>query len=119
MLLRYVTVVCVGLLLTFGHVFAQDENPLIGQWIDPLPNGAAMITEFSADTVAFWAVSPGGAKSETNSAPVTITKQDNGAYSIAIKGQEDTPLIAMMVGANAMQLAYPGMASRRLMRREP
>lgn len=98
---------------------AQDANPLIGQWVDQLPNGAAMITEFSADTISFWALGPNGEKSAANSAPITFEHRPDGGIGISISGQDDTPLMAVMRGANTLELAFPGMASRRLTRHQP
>ncbi len=104
--------------LMFVHpIAAREENPLIGQWVDPLPNGAAMITEFTADTISFWAINPTGAKSETNVAPISYESLPNGSISISISGQDDTPLTAVMRGTNTLELVFPGMASRRLSRR--
>ncbi len=108
---------CIAALLFAYPATAEDENPLIGQWVDQLPNGAAMITEFTADTISFWAVNPSGAKSEANTAPISFETLPNGGISISIRGQNDEPLTAVMRGANTVELVFPGMASRRLTRR--
>ena len=112
-------VFCFTLFMSLNVMAAEAENPLIGQWIDPLPNGSAMITEFSVDTISFWAVSPTGEKSAENSAPVMFEVLPNGGIGVSISGQNDTPLTAVMRGANSLELAFPGMASRRLTRRQP
>jgi len=110
---------CFTLFIPLNIFAAEDSNPLIGQWIDPLPNGAAMITEFSADTISFWALSPTGEKSAENRAPVTFEALPNGGIGVSISGQNDTPLTAVMRGVNSLELAFPGMASRRLRRHQP
>lgn len=110
---------CVAGLAIVNTSVAEDANPLIGQWVDQLPNGSAMITEFSADTISFWAVSPAGEKSASNTAPITFDALPNGAIGISISGQDDTPLTAVMRGANSVELAFPGMGSRRLTRHQP
>lgn len=110
-------ILCIAALLFAQSAGAEEVNPLIGQWVDQLPNGAAMITEFTADTISFWAVNPTGAKSETNTAPITFETLPNGGISISIRGQNDAPLTAVMRGANTVELVFPGMASRRLTRR--
>ncbi len=114
--LRVLTL-CIAALLFAHPAAADDANPLIGQWVDQLPNGAAMITEFTADTISFWAVNPAGAKSEANTAPITFETSPDGGVTIFISGQDDTPLTAVMRGADTVELVFPGMASRRLTRR--
>ena len=116
--LRALTFCIAALLFTYPAV-AGDANPLIGQWVDQLPNGAAMITEFTAGSISFWAVSPAGAKSAANTAPVAFEQLPNGGIGISIKGQGDAPLTAVMRGANAVELVFPGMASRQLSRHQP
>jgi hypothetical protein len=110
---------CVAALAWLSASFAEDANPLIGQWVDQLPNGSAMITEFSADAISFWAIGPAGEKSAANTAPITFEALPNGGIGISISGQDDTPLTAVMRGADSLELAFPGMASRRLTRHRP
>ena len=109
----------ISALMLVHSTAAEDANPLIGQWVAQLPNGAAMITEFTADSISFWAVGSEGAKSAANTAPVMFEPLPNGGIGIAVKGQDDTPLTGVMRGANTVELVFPGMASRRLSRRQP
>ena len=108
---------CIATFMFANPIDARTENPLIGQWVDQLPNGAAMITEFTADTISFWAINPTGARSETNVAPISYESLPNGGISISISGQDDTPLTAVMRSSDTLELVFPGMASRRLTRR--
>ena len=92
------------------------DNPLIGQWVDQLPDGAAMITEFSSDSVSFWSIGPNGAQSAVNTAPINFEARSDGAVDISIAGQGDTALTVVVRGVNTIELIFPGMSSRRLSR---
>ncbi len=110
-----------ALLFPLGvQVNAQEiepkENPLIGQWVDQLPDGAAMITEFSSDSVSFWAIGPNGEQSAVNTAPITFETRSDGDVDISIAGQEDTALTVIVRGVNTIELIFSGMSSRRLSR---
>ena len=42
--------VMIALLFSVGAAVADDSSALIGEWLDNLPNGAHMITVFTATT---------------------------------------------------------------------
>ena len=96
---------------------AADPAQLIGKWVEHLPNGAAMITEFTPTTISFYAVDPSG-KPNTDPKPQDVTYRDLGE-TIAIEFKGGGGLMAMMKDQQSIILIFPGMGSRPLTRVQP
>jgi hypothetical protein len=96
---------------------AADPTQLIGKWVEHLRNGAAMITEFTPNTISFYAVDPSG-KPNTEPKPQEVTYKDLG-QTIVIEFKGGGGLMAMMKDQQSMVLIFPGMGSHSLTRVQP
>ncbi|MSO72051.1 MAG: hypothetical protein EXQ84_00370 [Rhodospirillaceae bacterium] len=95
---------------------ADDTAPIIGRWVDRLPDGTAMITGFSAHTVTFYSVN---AQGMSMGPPTTITVQyrklSDGALLATPIGDIGEPLM-VKVKNDIMVLTFEGLPPRTLMR---
>ena len=68
-----------GLVLCLsGPVIAAESDPIIGQWIDKLPDGNAMIVEFTVDKISFTGVTVEGSHVPSSVFPVRYKKEGDG-----------------------------------------
>ena len=108
-----------GLLMLLGHAAsAQQELPFIGSWIDRLPDGNAMVTEFSPYTVTFFVVDKFG---NTSGPPTTISvdvsKPDEKTYMLTPSGALGEPMAVQVKDANTVYLLFKDRNPRTLRRR--
>ncbi len=105
-------------LCLLSQAFAAD-NPLMGQWIDKLPSGSAMIIEFSAERVSFTNMTVEGNLLPASVFPVTYKPEGKDQFVIAIEGQPSDPMAVMLTGPGKMSLKFPGRDPRDLIRYVP
>ena|SRR6266480_2262935 len=109
-------------MIIFGLLFAQvavagDPSQLFGKWMEKLPNGAAMITEFTPTSISFYAVDQSG-QPKTESKPQDVTYRDLG-QTVAIDFKGGGGVMAMPKDQQTMILIFPGMGSHTLIRLQP
>ena len=117
-LMKFAAGVAGILLLMAQGASADDSTPLIGSWVDKLPNGYLMITDFSATTVAFHPVDPEGKGSPPTTIPVTYSKDKDGAIRLMPGGNLGEPLTVLIKDANTILLQFDGMDPRTLTRQK-
>ena len=98
--------------------FAAD-NPLMGQWIDKLPSGSAMIIEFTAERISFTNMTEDGALLPASVFPVSYKAQGKDQFVVAIEGQPTDPMAVMLTGPGKLSLKFPGRDPRDLVRYVP
>lgn len=105
-----------GLLLSLAGSASAADNPIMGQWIDKLPSGAAMIIEFTPERISFTNVTPDGNFLPASVFPVTYQTQGKDQYVVAIEGQPSEPMAVVITGIGKMSLKFPGRGERDLVR---
>jgi len=105
-------------LCLLSPAFAAD-NPLLGQWIDKLPSGSAMIIEFGAERVSFTNMTAEGNLLPPSVFPVTYKPEGKDQFVIAIEGQPSDPMAVMLTAPGKLSLKFPGRDPRDLVRYVP
>ena len=106
-----------GLVLCLsGPVLAAEADPIIGQWIDKLPDGNAMIVEFTVDRISFTGVTTDGSHVPPSVFPARYKKEGDGKFTVAIEGQPQDPMAVMVMGPGKLSLKFPGRDARDLTR---
>jgi hypothetical protein len=116
--MRMLALVVVALgMLSADPANAADLAQLVGKWMEKLPKGGAMVTEFTPTSISFYGVDPNG-KPNPGSKPQDVTDRDLG-QTIAIDFKGGGGIMAMMKDQNSMVLIFPGMGSHSLSRMQP
>ena len=107
----------VGFFMLLGQAMAADDTaPIIGRWVDRLPDGNSMITGFTAHTVTFYSVN---AQGMSLGPPTTITVQyrklADGSLLATPVDAFGEPLM-VKVKNDIMVLTFEGLAPRTLTR---
>lgn len=102
-----------------GQAFAAEADPIIGRWLDKLPDGNSMIVEFTATQISFQGVTQGGAAVPPSVFPAMYKKEGDGKFVVAIEGQPQDPMAVMLTGADKISLKFPGRDARDLVRYVP
>ncbi len=105
--------------MSIGPALAADSDALIGEWFDKMPNGATMVTVFSAASMTFHGLAPDGSSTPDTTLAVTYKKQADGAISVAPNSMPDQPVTATVKDANTLELRFPGTEVRKLVRHTP
>ncbi len=107
----------VGFLMLAGQAMAADDTaPIIGRWVDRLPDGNAMITQFSPRTVTFFSVNGQGmSMGPPTTITVTYRKMPDGSLLATPIDDFGEPL-NVKVKNDIMVLTFEGLAPRTLMR---
>ena len=108
-----------GLVLCLGAPAFAADNPLMGQWIDKLPSGNAMIIEFTPERISFQNLTPEGNLLPASVFPVTYKTEGKDQYVVAIEGQPSDPMAVMLTGPGKLSLKFPGREPRDLVRYVP
>lgn len=109
-----------GFVLCLAHAaFAADANPLIGQWIDKLPSGNAMVIEFSAKEISFQSMTADGGALPPSTFGASYQDEGGGKYTVAIEGQPGNPMAVTLGGGDKLSLQFPNMEPRNLVRYTP
>ena len=108
-----------GLSLCLHASASAADNPLMGQWIDKLPSGNAMIIEFTPERISFQNLTPEGALLPASVFPVSYKAEGKGQFVIAIEGQPADPMAVMLTAPDKLSLKFPGRDPRDLERYVP
>lgn len=112
--------IAAGLVLSLSaSALAAEADPIVGQWIDKLPDGNAMIIEFTVDRISFQGMTVDGALVPPSVFPATYKKEGDGQFTVAIQGQPQDPMAVMLTGKDKLSLKFPGRDSRDLTRYVP
>lgn len=108
------------LMVLVGHAaLAQQPTPYIGNWIDRLPDGTAMVTSITPYTVTFSILDHNG---NTNGPPTTISvaasKFSEDSYMLTPTGAVGEPMAVKVKDANTMYLQFEGRNPRMLRRQQ-
>lgn len=107
------------LMLLAQPVFAADDaSPVVGTWVDKLPDGFLMVLSFTPTTVAFQpfdATGKGGAPTTIN---VKYKKQSNGDLHLTPEGNVGEPLRVTLKDTNTLELQFEGREPRTLTRQK-
>jgi len=135
--IRFVrSVSALGIVLVSVGVFAAtqvflrdggDTNPLLGTWEQSRPNGAKMVWEFTATTIAFILIDPSGKRAEPGSTTAVsyrrLGRSERGeGYGIELTNTTGEPAIdieALITGPDSMRLDFPGYGPLELVRVQP
>ena len=116
-ILKFVAALAGVLMLLAQPVFAADDSsPVVGTWVDKLPDGFLMVLSFTPTTVAFQpfdSTGPGGAPTTIN---VKYKKQTNGDLQLTPEGNVGEPLRVTLKGPNTLELQFEGREPRTLTR---
>ncbi len=102
-----------------ASAFAAENDPIVGQWIDKLPDGNAMIIEFTLDRISFQGMTVEGSLVPPSVFPAIYKKEGDGQFTVAIEGQPQDPMAVMVTGKDKLSLKFPGRDSRDLVRYVP
>jgi len=134
---RFVQAVSVlGILLVSLGAFAaaqvsaqtgEGANPLLGTWEHSRPNGATMVWEFTATTIAFTLIEPSGQRAEPGSRTAVsyrkLGRSEGGeGYAVALTDTNGEPAIemeALVTGPDTMRFDFPGYGPLELSRVRP
>jgi hypothetical protein len=98
---------------------AADPTQLIGTWAAHVPNGATMMTEFTATTFSFYALDPSGKPTAEPKRTYEVTYKDLGD-SIAIEFKEHAGGAMVVVKSqDTATLVFPGSATFPMSRIQP
>jgi hypothetical protein len=110
----------VGLSLSLmASAFAADADPLVGKWIDNLPDGSAMIVEFTLKQVSFQQVTPDGLAVPPSTFGATYTKEAADKFGVTIEGQPNEPMALVLLKTGKLNVKFPGRNARELSRYVP
>lgn len=99
-----------------GPALAADADPIIGRWVDKLPDGNSMIVEFTLTQISFQGVTQAGAAVPPSVFPAMYKKEGDGKFVVAIEGQPNDPMAVMLTGKDKLSLKFPGRDARDLVR---
>jgi len=102
-----------------ASAFAADADPLVGKWIDKLPDGGAMIVEFTLKQVSFQQVTAEGMAAPASTFGATYTKEAADKFGVAIEGQPDQPMALVLLKTGKLNVKFPGRNARELSRYVP
>jgi hypothetical protein len=110
---------CRALFLLVALLFASvaratEPSQLFGKWIEKLPSGAQMVTEFMPTSISFYPVDRSG-KAGAKSKPQDVTYRDLG-QTIAIDFRGGGGIMAIIKDRDSAVLIFPGMGSHSLTR---
>lgn len=118
----------VGLLMLVLHIgdavaaapSARAESaPVIGSWIDKLPDGSAMMITFTPYAMTFHTLDTRGFG---NGPPTTIQvsyrKMPNGSLMLTPTGEVGEPMAVRVNGTDVMVIQFEGMQPRTLVRQK-
>jgi hypothetical protein len=109
---RLLRIALAALLLALGaHLAHAEDNPLIGKWIvKPEGNQGGLITEFTATTMSFTALAPGGQpQGPKKTAQVKSYRKLTASWQVELA--TGTSFVAQFIDPNTMQLYVPGTAN--------
>jgi hypothetical protein len=109
--------ICALLALT-TEANAADPNQLIGKWIEHLPNGSGLITEFTATTISSYPIDKSG-KAIGSPLPMKVAYKDLGD-SIGVDFADGGRGVMVLVkDPNDIVLDFPGLGAHQLTRTSP
>jgi hypothetical protein len=110
-----------GLLATIafaGAAHAATPSIVLGKWIERFPNGAGMVTEFTAASISSYPVDSFGHATATPTAmPVTYVDLGGEILGVTFKGGGGA--VVARTGDNAITMALPGIGAHALTRAKP
>jgi hypothetical protein len=108
----------VGSLMLAGQAMAaSDVTPVLGNWVDKLPDGTGMVVGFTEKTVAFTSLD---ARGRSSGPPTTIAvaskKMADGTLYFTPTGELGEPFEVKMNSAESLEIRFPGLQPRTLAR---
>ena len=103
---------------TVAAVAADDSAPVVGTWVDKLPDGYLMVLSFTATSVAFQPFDAGGKGGAPTTIPVKYKKQSNGDLHLTPEGDVGEPLRVTIKNPNTLELQFQGREPRTLTRQK-
>lgn len=113
-----------GLFLFAGPTMAAaprggEAEPLIGTWVDKLPDGSAMMISFTPYAVTFNTMdSRGMGSGPPTTIQVEYKKQSNGSLMLTPTGTVGEPMAVRVNGPDVMVIQFEGMQPRTLVRQK-
>ncbi len=116
---RFVAAFAGILMLAFGHAASaqQLEFPFIGNWVDRMPDGTAMVTMISPYTVSFMAVNKNGdSNGPATTIQISASKYSEDVYMLTPTGALGEPMAIKVKDANTIYLQFKDRVPRTLRR---
>ena len=96
--------------------YAADPKSILGQWIEKFPNGAGMVTEFTAQSMESYPVDATGKRTASaGKFPVTYRDLDPSTIGVDFQGGGGG-IMVMVKDANTIVLDFPGVGAHNLKR---
>ncbi len=96
-----------------------DSEPVIGSWLDKLPDGSAMMISFTPYAVTFNTIdSRGMGSGPPTTIQVEYKKQANGSLMLTPTGTVGEPMAVRVNGPDVMVIQFQGLQPRTLVRQK-
>jgi hypothetical protein len=101
-----------------GAAVAADPGLLSGSWVERLPNGASMVTEFASSTIYSYALDPSGKRLPAGN-KMNVTYRDLDRSSIGIDFQGGGGFMVIVKDPQTIILDFPGVGVHQLTKLQP
>jgi hypothetical protein len=115
--MRLAAILVGSLMVGTPAMAANDMGPILGNWVDQLPDGTGMVVGFTEETVAFTSLDTRG---RSSGPPTTIKiaskKMADGTLYFTPKGDLGEPFEVKVNDADSLEIRFPGLKPRTLSR---
>ena len=97
---------------------AANPAAIFGKWVEPGPNGAEMVTEFTATTAWSYGLDQAG-KRIGNNARFPVTYKDLNPSTIEVDSRAGDKILLHIRDADTIDMEFPGIGTHTLTRDVP